>query len=257
MVDEPHGKVWGKGGKVLPVLDLHKVSVKLMLQAWTQSRCYLIMNRKGCASSSISSGLSRFSATGPVLRICFHCLIEAAQQLWDLKTIITPFYRWGKWSSERVPAASKSWSQYLKSASQAVKLAFLTTTPGHPQGGGSGDNGSGKGWGCKSRKASRRRWDKTGKWEMKTPSPSGQGLGRNAAKLLRRRQWQPTPVLLPGKSHGWEEWVFHKEGAALGLPWWLTREESVWRPQLLKPEHLEPMLYNKRSHSNKKHLHCN
>ena len=72
---------------------------------------------------------------------------------------------------------------------------------------------------------------------MKTPSPSGKGLGRNAAKLLRKRQWQPTPVLLPGKSHGREEWVFHKEGAALGLPWWLSGEESVWRPQLLKPEH--------------------
>ena len=33
MVDEPHGKVWGKGGKVTPVLDFQKVSVKLMLQA--------------------------------------------------------------------------------------------------------------------------------------------------------------------------------------------------------------------------------
>ena len=29
----PHGKVWGKGGKVIPVLDFQKVSVKLMLQA--------------------------------------------------------------------------------------------------------------------------------------------------------------------------------------------------------------------------------
>ena len=25
--------------------------------------------------------------------------------------------------------------------------------------------------------------------------------------LLRRRQWQPTPVLLPGKSHGWRSLV--------------------------------------------------
>ena len=24
------------------------------------------------------------------------------------------------------------------------------------------------------------------------------------ACLLQRRQWQPTPVLLPGKSHGWK-----------------------------------------------------
>ena len=26
-------------------------------------------------------------------------------------------------------------------------------------------------------------------------------------QLLRRRQWQPTPVLLPGKSHGWRSLV--------------------------------------------------
>ena len=26
-------------------------------------------------------------------------------------------------------------------------------------------------------------------------------------KYLRRRQWQPTPVLLPGKSHGWRSLV--------------------------------------------------
>ena len=25
----------------------------------------------------------------------------------------------------------------------------------------------------------------------------------NAVAILRRRQWHPTPVLLPGKSHGW------------------------------------------------------
>ena len=28
-------------------------------------------------------------------------------------------------------------------------------------------------------------------------------------------------------------------------------------PQLLKPVHLEPMLYNKRSHCNEKPMHCN
>jgi len=27
--------------------------------------------------------------------------------------------------------------------------------------------------------------------------------------LVRRRQWQPTPVLLPGKSHGWRNLVGH------------------------------------------------
>ena len=34
-------------------------------------------------------------------------------------------------------------------------------------------------------------------------------LGRKAMTSLdsRRRQWQPTPVLLPGKSHGWRSLV--------------------------------------------------
>ena len=26
-------------------------------------------------------------------------------------------------------------------------------------------------------------------------------------KILRRREWQPTPVPLPGKYHGWRSWV--------------------------------------------------
>ena len=35
-------------------------------------------------------------------------------------------------------------------------------------------------------------------------------LGRNRVVLIvnrQRRQWQPTPVLLPGKSHGWRSLV--------------------------------------------------
>ena len=30
---------------------------------------------------------------------------------------------------------------------------------------------------------------------------------RNCMDLIRRRQWHPTPVLLPGKSHGWRSLV--------------------------------------------------
>ena len=29
----------------------------------------------------------------------------------------------------------------------------------------------------------------------------------NKLKIIRRRQWHPTPVLLPGKSHGWRSLV--------------------------------------------------
>ena len=32
-------------------------------------------------------------------------------------------------------------------------------------------------------------------------------LGRKVMTNLRRRQWHPTPVLLPGKSHGWRSLV--------------------------------------------------
>ena len=35
----------------------------------------------------------------------------------------------------------------------------------------------------------------------------------NYTNKLRRRQWQPTPVLLPGKSHGWRSLVGYSEWA--------------------------------------------
>ena len=40
---------------------------------------------------------------------------------------------------------------------------------------------------------------------------------RNSAVMYQRRQWHPTPVLLPGKSHGWRSLVGFS-------PW--GREES-------------------------------
>ena len=33
------------------------------------------------------------------------------------------------------------------------------------------------------------------------------GFGLCSGLVLQRRQWQPTPVLLPGKSHGWRSLV--------------------------------------------------
>ena len=38
-------------------------------------------------------------------------------------------------------------------------------------------------------------------------SPSGQKSWTWLTELIRRRQWHPTPVLLPGKSHGWRSLV--------------------------------------------------
>ena len=34
------------------------------------------------------------------------------------------------------------------------------------------------------------------------------------SRLVRRRQWHPTPVLLPGKSHGWRAWWAVVHGVA-------------------------------------------
>ena len=39
----------------------------------------------------------------------------------------------------------------------------------------------------------------------------------------RRRQWHPTPVLLPGKSHGWRS----LEGCSLWGPWGLDMTEQL------------------------------
>ena len=33
------------------------------------------------------------------------------------------------------------------------------------------------------------------------------GFDPQVGKILWRRKWQPTPVLLPGKSHGWRSLV--------------------------------------------------
>ena len=34
------------------------------------------------------------------------------------------------------------------------------------------------------------------------PTSAGDGLNPWAGKIRWRREWQPTPVVLPGKSHG-------------------------------------------------------
>ena len=39
------------------------------------------------------------------------------------------------------------------------------------------------------------------------------------SKLVRRRQWHPTPVLLPGKSHGWRSWWAAVHGVAKSRTW--------------------------------------
>ena len=156
----------------------------------------------------------------------------------------------------RVPAASKSWSQYLKSASQAVKLAFLTTTPGHPQGGDGGDDGSGKGWGCKSR-----------------PPEGGETKLRNERWRHLQHQvrgWGGTLLSCYGEGNG-----NPLQYSCLGNPMdgrngYSTKKEQLWGfpggsavknlsggRNYWSLSTLEPMLHNKRSHSNEKHLHCN
>ena len=55
------------------------------------------------------------------------------------------------------------------------------------------------------------------KWYMMCPLQDGHrhkdvcwtknGLNYTFMVSLQRRQWHPTPVLLPGKSHGWRSLV--------------------------------------------------
>ena len=41
-------------------------------------------------------------------------------------------------------------------------------------------------------------------------------------KILWRRKWQPTPVLLPGKSHGWRSLVVYN-------PWGRKESDTTWK----------------------------
>ena len=50
---------------------------------------------------------------------------------------------------------------------------------------------------------------------IKGPIPKGNvGLLLGCSSLTRRRQWHPTPVLLPGKSHEWRTWWAAVHGVA-------------------------------------------
>ena len=40
-----------------------------------------------------------------------------------------------------------------------------------------------------------------------SPTPQVKSINSSALSFLWRRQWHPTPVLLPGKSHGWRRLV--------------------------------------------------
>ena len=69
-------------------------------------------------------------------------------------------------------------------------------------------------------------------------------LSSSSMHNTRRRQWQPTPVLLPGKSHGWRSlvgcspwgheesdiWLKRLSSSSMhntGLPWWFSNKESA------------------------------
>ena len=57
------------------------------------------------------------------------------------------------------------------------------------------------------------------------PANSGdQGLGRWVGKIPWRKKWQPTPVFLPGKSHGERSLVGY---SAWGPKEWTQQEEMV------------------------------
>ena len=60
------------------------------------------------------------------------------------------------------------------------------------------------------------------------------------AAFLRRRQWQPTPALLPGKSHGWRSLV----GCS---PW--GHEELTWRSDFTFTFHFHALEKEMATHS--------
>ena len=59
------------------------------------------------------------------------------------------------------------------------------------------------------------------------------------------KEWQSTPALLPGKSHGWRSLVGYS-------PWGCKESDMTERLHFMKPVCLEPVLCNKRSHCNEK-----
>ena len=65
------------------------------------------------------------------------------------------------------------------------------------------------------------------------------GFDPCVGKIPWRRQWQPTLVLLPGKSHGWRSLVGHS-------PWGKSRHDSETSPsQLVTDLGFESMLDSK------------
>ena len=93
-------------------------------------------------------------------------------------------------------------------------------SPGGPDGRGAVSAGAVPGWGWKKGEKGKVPPEETRAAERETagvtqpPAPRGTvrfnfvGFAEDSRDLLLcRRQWHPTPVLLPGKSHGWRSLV--------------------------------------------------
>ena len=74
--------------------------------------------------------------------------------------------------------------------------------------------------------------------------------------MLRRRQWHPTPVLLPGKSHGWRSLVGFSPWGPWAWTWvgpWVGHELSLswtWLSDLTFTFHFHSLEREMATHSN-------
>lgn len=99
----------------------------------------------------------------------------------------------------QAPTASKSWSQYLKSASQAVELAFLTIRLNQlPRASPEWCRWWGQQWyGAVHQGRPPGGGVETEKWKMKTTSPSGKGLWRNGHAIKKEQLFQRHEAVTP------------------------------------------------------------
>ena len=81
------------------------------------------------------------------------------------------------------------------------------------------------------------KWSPLGQTVKHLPTMQQTGFDPWVGKILWRRKWQPTPVLLPGKSHGWRSMVGyspwgHKESDTTEQLHLVLVLEALWKEDI-------------------------
>ena len=145
----------------------------------------------------------------------------------DCDTVIIPFYRWGSWGSESLVTTFQTIIQI-----RMPQALCLTNAPW------SSLLGSEQFW-CVRPLAEAHHLDTTFKTEF-------------AASLVA--QWLRIRLPIQGT---WVRALAREDPTCHGVTKPVRHNYWAHVPQLLKPEHLEPVLCNKRSHDNEKPEHRN